>query len=84
MRNHEYEINELAKEESWRLLRIMGELITGFDKLAGVEPAITIYGSARINPQHKYYAEAEEIGRLLGERGLSIITGGGGRHNGSC
>ena len=58
--NMGYEINELAKEESWRLLRIMGELITGFDKLAGVEPAVTVYGSARMNPQHKYYAEAEE------------------------
>ncbi|MCD6358756.1 MAG: TIGR00730 family Rossman fold protein [Dehalococcoidia bacterium] len=79
MRNNRgYEINDLAKEESWRLLRIMGEFVTGFDKLAGVEPAVTIYGSARSKPEHKYYAKAEEIANLLGERGFSIITGGGG------
>jgi len=44
---HEYEINELAKEESWRLFRIIGELVEGFDKLADVMPAVSIYGSAR-------------------------------------
>ena len=72
-----YEINELAKEESWRILRIMGELIEGFDKLADVEPAVSIYGSARITESDKLYAQAEEIARRLGEMGFSIITGGG-------
>ena len=43
----EFEINQLAKEESWRLFRIMGEFIEGFDSLSSVEPAVTIYGSAR-------------------------------------
>ena len=45
-----YEINDMAKEESWRLFRIMGEMVEGFDGLSGVEPAVTIYGSARIKP----------------------------------
>jgi len=72
-----YEINELAKEESWRMFRIIGELVEGFDKLSGIEPAVTIYGSARASPDDEQYAKTEEIARRLGEMGFSIITGGG-------
>ena len=72
-----YEINDLAKEESWRLFRIMGEMVEGFDKLSGIEPAITIYGSARIKPQDDLYSQTVEISHRLGELGFSIITGGG-------
>jgi uncharacterized protein (TIGR00730 family) len=72
-----YEINDLAKEESWRLFRIIGELVEGFDKLAGIEPAVSIYGSARISSNDELYAQTEEIALKLGELGFSIITGGG-------
>ena len=72
-----YEINDLAKEESWRMFRIIGEMVEGFDKLSGVEPAVTIYGSARIKPQDALYSQTVEIARRLGELGFSIITGGG-------
>ncbi|MEE9400311.1 MAG: TIGR00730 family Rossman fold protein [Dehalococcoidales bacterium] len=72
-----YEINELAKEDSWRMFRIIGELVEGFDKLSGVEPAVTIYGSARVKPGDEQYVKTEEIARRLGEIGFSIITGGG-------
>ena len=72
-----YEINDLAKEESWRMFRIMGELVEGFDKLSGIEPAVTIYGSARLGVDDELYARTEEIARRLGEAGFSIITGGG-------
>ena len=72
-----YEINELDREQSWRMFRIIGEFVEGFDKLAGVEPAISIYGSARVLPEDKLYLETEEIARRLGEMGFSIITGGG-------
>ncbi len=74
---YEYEINDLAKEESWRMFRILGELVEGFDKLTGIEPAVSIYGSARIKPGDELYAHTEEIARRLGEMGFSIITGGG-------
>jgi len=73
----EYEINDLAKEESWRMFRIIGELVEGFDKLTGIEPAVSIYGSARIKPGDELYDQTEEIARRLGELGFSIITGGG-------
>jgi uncharacterized protein (TIGR00730 family) len=74
---YEYEINELAKEESWRMFRIIGEMVEGFDKLSGIEPAVSIYGSARLSPENELYNQAEEIARRLGELGFNIITGGG-------
>ncbi len=74
---YEYEINELAKEDSWRMFRIIGELVEGFDKLSGIEPAVSIYGSARIEAGDELYARTEEIARRLGELGFSIVTGGG-------
>ena len=73
----EYEINELAKEESWRMFRIIGEMVEGFDRLSGVEPAVSIYGSARVKPGDKLYLKTEEIAYSLGKAGFSIITGGG-------
>jgi hypothetical protein len=72
-----YEINELAKEESWRMFRIIGELVEGFDELAGIEPAVSIYGSARVKEGDELYKQTQEIARGLGEMGFSIITGGG-------
>jgi uncharacterized protein (TIGR00730 family) len=72
-----YEINDLAKEESWRMFRIIGEMVEGFDKLSGIEPAVTIYGSARLASTEKLYAATEEIACGLGELGFSIVTGGG-------
>jgi len=72
-----YEINELAKEESWRMFRIIGEFVEGFDKLSGIEPAVTIYGSSRLGVDDKLYAETEEIAYRLGQSGFSIVTGGG-------
>lgn len=73
----DYEINKLAKEESWRMFRIMGELVEGFDALSGVEPAVTIYGSARLKPDEELYSKTQEIARRLGQLGFSIVTGGG-------
>jgi len=74
---YEYEINELGKEESWRMFRIIGELVEGFDRLSDVQKAVTIYGSARIQPEDPLYHQTEEVARQLGEHGYSIITGGG-------
>ncbi len=73
----EYEINQMAKEESWRMFRIMGEFVEGFDTLADIVPAVTIYGSARIKPNNKLYKQTQEIAYLLGKAGFNIMTGGG-------
>jgi len=74
---YEYEINELEKEDSWRMFRIIGELVGGFDALSNVKPAVSIYGSARLKPEDELYKVTEEIARKLGKMGFSIITGGG-------
>ena len=75
--SEEYEINQMAKEESWRMFRIIGELVEGFDSLADIVPAVTIYGSARLKPEHDLYAQTENIAYLLGQAGFNIMTGGG-------
>ncbi|HSW58157.1 MAG TPA: TIGR00730 family Rossman fold protein [Dehalococcoidales bacterium] len=72
-----YEINQMAKEESWRLFRIMGELVEGFDSMAGIMPAVTVYGSARSKPGSYDYEKTREIARLIGKEGFNVITGGG-------
>jgi hypothetical protein len=72
-----YEINSLEKEESWRLFRYIGELVEGFDKLSGIDPAVTIYGSAVAMPGQADYQNAKQIAYLLGKQGFNIVTGGG-------
>jgi uncharacterized protein (TIGR00730 family) len=72
-----YEINEFQKEESWRLFKYMGELVEGFDKLSGIEPAVTIYGASRLASGTFDYEKTREIANLIGKEGFNIITGGG-------
>ena len=63
--------------DPWRVLRIMGEFVDGFDTLAEIGPAVTIFGSARVRSGDPVYAAAQETARLLAEAGYVIITGGG-------
>jgi uncharacterized protein (TIGR00730 family) len=63
--------------DPWRVLRIEGEIVSGFDALADVSPAVTIFGSARTPPEDPMYALATETTRLLAQKGFNIITGGG-------
>jgi uncharacterized protein (TIGR00730 family) len=63
--------------DSWRVLRIMGEFVWGFDNLADVKDGVTIFGSARTKPGNPYYAQAQETGRLLAMQKIPVITGGG-------
>lgn len=63
--------------DPWRVLRITGEFVEGFDTLAQLGPAVTIFGSARTKPDHPHYEAARQTAKLLAEAGLVIITGGG-------
>jgi uncharacterized protein (TIGR00730 family) len=63
--------------DPWRVMRIMSEFVEGFDALAKLGPAVTIFGSARTKPDHPHYQAAREVARSLGQSGLNIITGGG-------
>src|SRR5687767_15938875 len=63
--------------DPWRALRILSEFVDGFDALAAVGPAVTIFGSARTPEDHPMYTLARTIARKLAERGFAIVTGGG-------
>jgi hypothetical protein len=69
--------DDFTRSDTWRVLRIMAEFIEGFDKLAGVGKAVTVFGSARTHPDDPQYAAASEVGRLLAEAGFATITGSG-------
>jgi uncharacterized protein (TIGR00730 family) len=66
-----------VKTDSWRVLRIMGEFVEGFDTLSDVYNAVTVFGSARTPPDDPYYEKAVQTARMLAEEGFPIITGGG-------
>jgi len=68
---------DFTRTDPWRVMRIMGEFIEGFDTLASVEKAVTIFGSARIGPDDPHYDAAVETARLLAVAGFDIITGAG-------
>jgi uncharacterized protein (TIGR00730 family) len=63
--------------DPWRVLRIQGEFVAGFDALADLGPAVTIFGSARTTRRDPMYGAAVATARRLGRAGFSIITGGG-------
>src|SRR5881275_1148830 len=68
---------DFTRTDPWRVMRIMGEFIEGFDTLASVDKAVTIFGSARIGPDDPTYDLAVETAKLLAEAGFAIITGAG-------
>jgi hypothetical protein len=73
-----FEINALRNEEAWRLFRILGEFVEGFDTLPDYLPAVTVFGSARSAAGQPGYEQARQLGSLLAGRGYSVFTGGGG------
>jgi predicted Rossmann-fold nucleotide-binding protein len=68
---------DFTDQESWRVFRIMAEFVEGFEELAQVGKAVSIFGSARTPPQDLYYKKARETTKLLAEAGYAIITGAG-------
>jgi uncharacterized protein (TIGR00730 family) len=68
---------DFTHTDPWRVLRITGEFVEGFDTLAHVGPAVTFFGSARTVPDHPHYQQACEMAGLLARAGFAVITGGG-------
>ena len=64
-------------QDAWRVFRSMGEFVEGFDTLARLGPAVSIFGSARTEPGDHYYRLAEQTAHLLAQEGFAVITGGG-------
>jgi uncharacterized protein (TIGR00730 family) len=75
VRKHEY--LEPDGRDTWRVFRIMAEFVEGFESLANIGPAVTIFGSARTKPDDKYYKAAEKTAAMLAKAGYAVITGGG-------
>jgi hypothetical protein len=69
--------NEIKTQNSWQIFKIMAEFVEGFEKLTKIGPCVSIFGSARTQPDHPYYKLGEEIAAKLTLKGYGIITGGG-------
>jgi uncharacterized protein (TIGR00730 family) len=75
--NHQYVVDKITPQESWRMFHIMAEFVEGFDALSKYHPSVSIFGSTRVKPGDEVYKTSEQIGQLLAENGFGVITGGG-------
>lgn len=69
--------NAIRTSDSWQIFKIMSEFVEGFETMSKIGPCVSVFGSARTQPEHKYYIQAEEIGYQLTQKGYGVITGGG-------
>ncbi len=76
-KEYHYVTDELDAEDSRRLLNIMTEFIDGFSLLSGLEPMVTVFGSAQNGPDDPFYRKAVELGAKLAGAGINVLTGGG-------
>lgn len=63
--------------ESWKIFQIMAEFVEGFQKLSGIRPSVSMFGSARARPGHPHYELGTKIARLVSDAGFSVVSGGG-------
>jgi len=66
-----------SAREAWRMFEIIAEFVTATERLQTIQPAVAIFGSARVTPDHAYYKATEDIAKRLSEAGFSVISGGG-------
>jgi uncharacterized protein (TIGR00730 family) len=69
--------NDIKSIDSWEIFKIMGEFVSGFDKMARIGPCVSIFGSARTHAENPYFQLGEEIAYQLTTKGFGIISGGG-------
>src|SRR5258707_13562904 len=69
--------DEFLHTDTWRVFRIMGEFVQGFEDLAHIKNGVSVFGSARTPAGHPEYQAAQETGALLARAGCTVITGGG-------
>lgn len=70
-------MTDFTQQEPWRVFRIMSEFVDGLDELAKLGASVSIFGSARLKPESKYYAMSQAVARALVHQGFTVITGGG-------
>lgn len=69
--------NEIKTNDSWAIFKIMGEFVTGFEKMSQIGPCVSIFGSARTHPGDEYYELTVDIAESIADAGYGVITGGG-------
>ena len=69
--------NEIQTADSWKVFKILAEFVEGFEKLARIGPCVSIFGSARVKPQNRYYQLAQKTAKIFSRAGYAIITGAG-------
>lgn len=74
----QFVIDDFKLSESWRLFKILGEFVDGVENLHDLGPAVSIFGSARTQPDDPVYKQAVQIAKAFAEAGFAVITGGGG------
>lgn len=77
LKDRQYIIDIMTVQDSWRLFRILAEFVDGFEVLGDIYPAVSIFGSARVQPGDEVYEKTVVIARELAKAGFNIITGGG-------
>lgn len=70
-------VDDFTHTDTWRVFRIMGEFVQGFDDLASTSRGVSVFGSARTRADDPFYAAAQETAALLVRAGFAVITGGG-------
>ena len=70
-------VDELKVGDTWRMFRILSEFVEGFEQMRGVGPAVTVFGSARSKSTDLRYQTARRFGKIMAERGITVVTGGG-------
>jgi len=73
----QYVVDDLTKNDTWRMFNILAEFVEGFDVMPEVYPAVTIFGSSRAHPNSLTYKTTENVARLLVKNGFNVISGGG-------
>lgn len=69
--------DEIVTKDSWMVFKVMAEFVDGYEKMARIGPCVSIFGSARLKPESKYYEMAVEIAEKITKIGFGVITGGG-------
>lgn len=69
--------DETITKDSWMVFKVMAEFVDGYEKMAKLGPCVSIFGSARLKPEDKYYQIAVDIAKKITEIGFGVITGGG-------
>jgi hypothetical protein len=73
----QYVLEDMGAKDTWRVFRMMAELVEGFDEMSQIGPAVSIFGTARCKPHDPVYILAENIAKKLADKWFTVITGGG-------